>query len=98
MACSCLYGARGAQPERLPADFGGWLFPVCSATDGHALTRTAFLFHKEAVSGFRFFRWWTLELGSSKRRLPEKKLRFGGSRIRDVICSAQSSSQNRNPG
>jgi len=38
----------------------------------------------------------TLALGSGKRRLPEKKLRFGGSRIGGVLCSAQSSSQNGN--
>jgi hypothetical protein len=47
---------------------------------------------------FRFPCGWNLALGSGKRRLPEKKLRFGGSRIAGVICCAQSSSQNGNPG
>jgi hypothetical protein len=31
------------------------------------------------VSGF--FGGWNLALGSGKRRVPEKELRFGGSRI-----------------
>jgi hypothetical protein len=39
-----------------------------------------------------------MALGSVKRRFPEKKLRFGGSRIEGVICCAQSRSQNGNPG
>jgi hypothetical protein len=52
---------------------------------------------KKQFPVFGFSGGWNLVLGSGKRRLPEKKLRFGGSRI-GGICYAQSRSQNGNPG
>jgi hypothetical protein len=48
------------------------------------------------VSGFSC--GWNLALGSGKRRLPRKKLRFGGSRIGGVICCAHSRSENEISG
>jgi hypothetical protein len=41
---------------------------------------------KEAVSGFRFSGGWNLEIRSGKRRLPEKKLRFGGGQVLHFGC------------
>ena len=41
---------------------------------------------------------WNLTLGSGKRRVPERKLRFRRIKNSGVICCAQSSSQNGNPG
>jgi len=42
---------------------------------------------KTQFPGLRFFRGWNMVLSRGKRRLPEKKLRFGGSKTWGfVIC------------